>query len=1638
MQLRLLKTIHNHQSNISSIKALAWSPNNRRLAIADSANIIYLYDENGEKKEKFTTKTRQGKRGMNDKSYMVTGLVFSPDSTKLAVAQSNAFVYIYKLGLEWGDKKTICNKFDQKTAGVTCITWPYLHEYEVVFGRSDGEVKIGNLKNHQGATLYRADSPCISICSSPDGHGVLSGHADGTIHRWYFKEPNENESGLIGHMVIAQHTSIPSTISWGETLVVAGYDKKVCFYTPEGQIIQHFDYSKLPKQQEFTSIALSPSGQSVVLGSFNRFNVFNFNVNRNQWEEGELHNVQNLYSTTAMSWKPDGSRLVIGNVTGGVSLFDSCLKRYKYKGEFEFTYVSPSQVIVKRLSNGTRIVLKSLFGFEIVKVITRGKYLIGYTPETLLLGDLESCKLSEVQWNEGGEEKFHFENPRVCLVFRDADISIIEYGINDIIGTFRTQYVSPHLISVRILYRVPHYSQYNPMLDPMTNPDVEGTKRIAYLTDSHTINVLDLVSSVPVAKISNDQKIDWLELNSRANKLLFRDKSKQLYLFDIEEQVKTPLLTYCSYVQWVPDSDVVVAQNRSDLCVWYSIDAPDRVTIVSIKGEVEDIIRSNDCTAVVVNEGPGAGAVNYALDEGLIQFGVAMEDHDYARAADILDKLSLTPETEAMWRNLADLVMMDQKYHIAERCYAALGDVSRARYLRLITKEMTSIAEQTMPENNGQPIIDPLDHWSIRAKVAIMARDFKYAEQIYLEQGQVGEAMKMYEKMHKFEESIDIAHAKNIPNADEKRSKYLSWLIRTRQHDKAARIFERDGDIVKAIDQYLSGGFPASAASLVKRQIARGGNVHDDLLDKIATALSQARLYQKSGEFYETRGMYEQAIESYKKGNSYRHAVEVARKHFPSQVVTLEEKHGDFLISQKQVESAVNHYIEAGKYDKALQAALQARLWKRAEAIIENVDKDVAEANYVKLARHYEEIQSYDEAKRFYIAADKHEDALKMFERAGMIKEMLRVAEQFLEPEDITKMYLEQARRHEASHKFREAEDLYVKANEPDYAIKMYQKQHMFDDMIRMVEEHRVIHLSEAHNLIATQLEAEGQVRDAEKHFLRAGKWQSVVAMYRDKGRWDDSIRVAKTYGPANYWKKVALEHAVSLGGESGGEEGAQYLYKKGLVEEAINYCFEQGNLWNFAFDMARTSLESKLPDVHREYAIFLEENGRFKDAEEEYINAQCPREAVDMWILQNEYNHAMRVAQTFDPTLINYVVEKRDGIDPTMQGDDDDDVPTTIQIAGQESDVDSDEDDDMHGHMPSRVKPVENKDSMLGNDNADVISKIKALGKQHRFSEMMDLAEKHDVLDDSILMIYVRHLISKDYKYEKALEVMKTYSMYPVSDPSNLSLFRKLARRVFWIHPDPSKEVVETLLTLLREIEKKQANAPYYKKEMRHYKTIAHLMYMQHVLKDTIPELYAKACVSLLRYCDVIPPDRAFYLAGESCKNVNEMDMSFVFLSRYLDVVEALDDLPEPTPKPNADEPLIRNTVELENSEFLKSDIPYNVPIPVKPYLDEDEKDRVTDDVLQAAISQSEPSLPTRACPNPQCSSEGDDYVASLSCYECKFKYDSCIITGYPVPEKDRVYCSNCHVPAVRSHWNSYILKFKSCPNCHSNQLTK
>ena len=96
MQLRHLKTIHAPQEGIAKVTAICWSPSNKKLAVVTTDRVVHLCDENGERRDKFSTKPADSK---GPKAYLVRGMAWSPDSTKLAIAQSDNIAFVYTLGI---------------------------------------------------------------------------------------------------------------------------------------------------------------------------------------------------------------------------------------------------------------------------------------------------------------------------------------------------------------------------------------------------------------------------------------------------------------------------------------------------------------------------------------------------------------------------------------------------------------------------------------------------------------------------------------------------------------------------------------------------------------------------------------------------------------------------------------------------------------------------------------------------------------------------------------------------------------------------------------------------------------------------------------------------------------------------------------------------------------------------------------------------------------------------------------------------------------------------------------------------------------------------------------------------------------------------------------------------------------------------------------------------------------------------------------------------------------------------------------------------------------------------------------------------------------------------------------------------
>ncbi|XP_030627149.1 intraflagellar transport protein 172 homolog [Chanos chanos] len=1727
MHLKHLKTLLTPQDGTSKISCMAWAPNNTKFAVCTADRMVLLFDELGEKRDKFPTKPADSKYGK--KSYVVKSMAFSPDSTKISIAQTDNIIYVYRIGEDWGEKKVICNKF-VLTSAATCLVWPA--EHVILFGLAEGKVRLANTKTNRSSTVYGTESYVVSLTTNVSGKGILSGHADGTVVRYFFDDEGSGESQ--GKLLM--HSCPPYALAWGtNSIVVAGCDRKVVAYGKEGHVLQTFDYSRDQSEKEFTVAATSPSGQSVVVGSYDRLRIFNWSPRKGAWDEAPSKEITNLYTITALAWKKDGSRLCAGTLCGGVEQFDCCLRRSIYKNKFEMTYVGLSQVIVKNLTTGTRVVLKSHYGYEIeeVKILGKDRFLVAHTSDTLLLGDLITNKLSEVAWQgSGGNEKFFFENEMVCMIFNAGELTLVEYGSNDVLGSVRTEFMNPHLISVR--------------LNERRQKGVEDNKKLAYLIDIKTIAVVDLAAGFNLGTVSHDSKIDWLELNETGCKLLFRDKKLRLHLYDIESSVKTTVLSFCSFVQWVPGSDVVVAQDRSSLCVWYNIDCPERVNMFPLKGDIVDLERSNGKTEVIVTE--GVNTVSYTLDEGLIEFGTAIDDGDYYRAAAFLETLEMSAETEAMWRTLSKLSLEARQLHIAERCFAALGDVSKARFLN----ETNRIADEVSKEFGG----DGTEHYQVKARLAMLDKNFKLAEMCFLEQNAVDEVMDMYQELHMWDNCISVAVAKGHPELENLRRSYYAWLMETNQNEKAGEVKETEGDYIGAINLYLKAGLPAKAARLVMSRDELISN--SDIVNRIATALIKGDFYERAGDLYERIRNNHRALECYRKGSAFRKAVELARSAFPADVVKLEEAWGDYLVQQKQMDAAINHYIEAGCSSKAIEAAIGARQWKKAVHILELQEDSSVGQYYLKIAQHYASIQEYEIAERLFVRGDHIKDAIDMYTQAGNWEQAHKLAIKCMTPEEVSALYISRAQELEKEGKYKEAERLFATVDEPDLAITMYKKHKMYADMIRLVAKHHRDLLQETHVHLAKELEAESRFQEAEYHYMEGQDWKAAVHMYRAKDMWEEAYRVAKSHGGANAHKQVAYLWAKSLGGEA----AVKLLNKFGLLETAIDLATENYS-FDFAFELARLSMKHKVPDIHLKYAMFLEDEGKFAEAESEFIKAGKPKEAVLMYVHNQDWSGAQRVAEGHDPESVadvlvgqaKYCFEQKDfqkaeafllraqrpelaikyyrdaemwseamrickeyvpnklgalqeeyekeaakkgnrGAEALLEqakeweqsGEHSRAVecylkvkeaantaqlekcwmkaaelaikflsqeravevvrtigPRLIQLQkynaaaelylnldlikeavdafmeGEEwnkakrvaKELEPRLEDYVDQHYKEHLKNQGKVDSLVG---VDVIAALDIYAERGQWEKCIETASKQNYkILHKYVALYATHLI-KEGEPEKALNLYTQHGL--PANPQNFNIYKRMFLDLLSVTDRDGEEAYrmwadlrDALLLLCENLGKSaEASSPVHE-EFEQMLLVSHYYATRSAAKavDQLSTVAAKLSISLLRHTELIPADKAFYEAGLAAKAVGWDNMAFIFLNRFLDLADGIDE----------------GTLDvLDHTDFQDTDIPYEVPLPSKQHITVEQREEIRDWVLTVSMDQRVGQVLPK--------DERDTYEASLLAAHTGIRSLPCVITGYPVL-RNKIDFKRAGMVANIEDWNKFLMATKTThsPEC-------
>lgn len=151
---------------------------------------------------------------------------------------------------------------------------------------------------------------------------------------------------------------------------------------------------------------------------------------------------------TGLCWSIDGTRLAVSTLNGAIEMFQCRWRTKLYGNRFEINYIGNRQLMIKDLQTNNSALFNTNWDVQDVKII-KESFTVIWTTNTLIMGSLSNVKQrSEIEWigltTHGIRFSFDYEN--VALISAIGELFLVELGQNKILGSVRTDFVSPHLI----------------------------------------------------------------------------------------------------------------------------------------------------------------------------------------------------------------------------------------------------------------------------------------------------------------------------------------------------------------------------------------------------------------------------------------------------------------------------------------------------------------------------------------------------------------------------------------------------------------------------------------------------------------------------------------------------------------------------------------------------------------------------------------------------------------------------------------------------------------------------------------------------------------------------------------------------------------------------------------------------------------------------------------------------------------------------------------------------------------------------------------------------------------------------------------------------------------------------------------
>lgn len=765
--------------------------------------------------------------------------------------------------------------------------------------------------------------------------------------------------------------------------------------------------------------------------------------------------------------------------------------------------------------------------------------------------------------------------------------------------------------------------------------------------------------------------------------------------------------------------------------------------------------------------------------------------------------------------------------------------------------------------------------------------------------------------------------------------------------------------------------------------------------DAAALYLQRARQLEAVTHYTDAEKLYieaqepDLAIDMYNKARKFDHVIQLVSKYRQDALAETHLRIAQQLEREGCLRGAEMHYQGAQDWRSSVKMYTSNGLWEDALRVAKLFggvpgSKQVAYAWAVSLGG--------DTGAQLLVKLGLVEQAIEYAMEAGAFEHAFDLCCVSLNHK-LPEVQLKYAMFLEDEGRFRDAEDAFIKVGKPREAIDMYMHQQDWTAALRVADLCDPATISDVLVAQAQDMMKKEELQKAEALLIRAKRPDVAIIMYRDKMQWDDALRVAEYFLPS----KVAEIHsdlAEYMQSQNGGEDSVESLLARGRAlelsqnhSEAIDVYLQLDSslladfdklqqVWSLAISLSKENVPERLLEVVSTVAGRLIEAELYEVAGELYEDINATKEATNMYIEAGLWEKARAIGassgaplqQHVDDLYKEHLIEKGDAAELVKLGHVSGAVEIYVQL----------------GDWPK----VHEVAALLGTDEEKNYSlrHAKECLQNGKCGEAIDVLSQHGVPLNC-----------------PAFELCSFAACKIISAVDSIPQIQFTMQKLR-----------EILFQIVSSLTLNRALCPEVLTELKRLLIIVNFVTLRYIsVAQELQEMQAKLSISLLRYIGTIPADRAFYEAGMACKQLGWQNMAFVFLNRYLDIVEAIDG---------------EDTSTIDNVNFEISDIPQDFPIPERHFLEDKQREEVRDWVIQLSMDQQiERALPTRSCED--CGSS--IYVASLVCFVCKMESDMCCVTGYPVASEDRVTCKACKMPANKHNWNVYIHRCQTCPWC-------